>query len=357
MKILHIACIGHHAEGIGTVLQKLVPEQLSLGQDVRIITVCVNQLYSNLPIVTITRRINFLKYLSLWMPDIVVFHSMYEMIYIQFYKVLINLNIPYLVQMHGALSISNYRKNYIRKLIANYLFFNTFLKKAAGIIYLNEQEYNNCVVKEINPLAVIIPNGCDLRPFSLSQEQSKLPLEIVYVGRIAIVHKALDVLVEAIRIIQLLNVENIHFSFYGNGDRKEQAIFSESLNGLEKYAEFKGAIFGDEKVKIMTSCNMFILTSRYEGMPMGVLEALSFGIPCILTPGTNLADSVEIAGAGWKTECVAQAIAECIIRSANEYSMNPQKFHRAAYEISKKYDWRTIAVQSLNCYRRFCGIL
>ena len=46
MRILHIAPIGHHAEGIGGVLMKLVPEQMNLGHEVRIISIYNNLIYN-----------------------------------------------------------------------------------------------------------------------------------------------------------------------------------------------------------------------------------------------------------------------------------------------------------------------
>ena len=40
MKILHIASIGLSAEGIGTVISKIVPEQIKLGNDVKVLSIC-----------------------------------------------------------------------------------------------------------------------------------------------------------------------------------------------------------------------------------------------------------------------------------------------------------------------------
>ena len=46
----------------------------------------------------------------------------------------------------------------------------------------------------------------------------------------------------------------------------------------------------------MYEFDLFIHTFRFEGHPIAVLEALSYGIPCLLTPGTNMAGEVEAAG-------------------------------------------------------------
>ena len=48
--------------------------------------------------------------------------------------------------------------------------------------------------------------------------------------------------------------------------------------------------------------DMFILTSRHEGFPMSILEALSYGLPVLITKGTNMTDLVHKASAGWTCE-------------------------------------------------------
>ena len=39
--------------------------------------------------------------------------------------------------------------------------------------------------------------------------------------------------------------------------------------------------------------HIYILTSRYEGMPLTVLEALSCGCPCLITSQTNMEDLIS----------------------------------------------------------------
>ena len=42
---------------------------------------------------------------------------------------------------------------------------------------------------------------------------------------------------------------------------------------------------------------------------MAVLEALAMGVPCLVTPGTNMADEIAAAEAGWAVEPTAAGIA------------------------------------------------
>ena len=48
-----------------------------------------------------------------------------------------------------------------------------------------------------------------------------------------------------------------------------------------------GELYEEKKEEFLNGCRIMVLTSRYEGFPMTVLEALSHGNPCIVTPGTK----------------------------------------------------------------------
>lgn len=45
---------------------------------------------------------------------------------------------------------------------------------------------------------------------------------------------------------------------------------------------------------VLLQTDLFIQTSRHEGMPMGLLEALSIGVPCLVTVGTSLGHIIKI---------------------------------------------------------------
>jgi glycosyltransferase involved in cell wall biosynthesis len=61
---------------------------------------------------------------------------------------------------------------------------------------------------------------------------------------------------------------------------------------------FLGARLGDEKLSLLAACDIFVLCSRWEGLPMGCLEAASLGLPLFVSRGTNLAEYVEENNAG-----------------------------------------------------------
>lgn len=350
MNILHVSQIGKLKEGIGTVLYKLVPFQENLGNKVKVVSIFKNEVYPDLDIECIDSKKRFLNVINTINPDIVIFHSVYYLPYIKFYYLLLKNNIPYLIQMHGALSKQNYAKGKLKKWLANRLFFNKFLKNAKAIIYLNEEERENCIVKKINSKSLIIPNGCDKVKLITNEILPNNPLDILYIGRIDMIHKGNDKLIEAIEILNNEGYNECKVSVYANPNDPDLPLFKSKIEKFSGLIEYKGGIYGEDKDRRMRKADLFILTSRYEGMPMGILEALSYGIPCIVTPGTNMADIINKTSAGWVSSLDSSQIAETIKKAVDEYVQDYEKFRENAKNLSFEFDWGKIAEDSVKKY-------
>ena len=347
MKILHIAPIGHHAEGIGTVLQILVKKQQDFGNDVRVISVYENKIYSGINISHIRTSDDLQRYIGKWHPDVAVFHSVYVHQYAKFSKLLLKNNIPYAVQMHGALSEYNYRKKKFLKWCLRKWWLDKFIKEASLIIYLSEAEHRKCIINQINEQSAIIPNGCEIRKF-VKEKNNGRPVDIIFVGRIDFVNKGLDVLMSALRLLQSQGSTDFRLTYFGGGDEKSISRLKKELSEVPYLAKYEGPIYGEEKMKRLESSDIFILTSRSEGMPMGVLEALSCGVPCLLTPGTNMAEVVKKAKAGWVCDFSVESIANCIHQACKLYIADANGYRHNAFNLASSYNWDVIAKNSLN---------
>lgn len=351
MRILHITKIGKLKEGIGSVLYKLVPCQEKGGHHVKVVSIFENEVYPDMQVEHVSKAEDFATIVGDFKPDVAIFHSVYFMPYIKFSSILKSRGVPYLVQMHGVLSKENYAKGRLKKWIANQLFFNNFLRDAAAIIYLNNAERANCIINKLNPRNIIIPNGCDCVPCVDFTKPAPKKVDILYIGRIDMVHKGNDKLIEAIQILRDENYSGCKISVYANPNDPDLNVFKTKIAGLEELIEYKGGIYGKEKDERLNHADMFILTSRYEGMPMGILEALSFGIPCIVTPGTNMSEEIMSAQAGWVSDFDSREIASTIKKAVGEYLKHRSQFRTNAHKLSEKYDWQKIADDSIVSYQ------
>lgn len=92
--------------------------------------------------------------------------------------------------------------------------------------------------------------------------------------------KAYDVLVESVCLLAEKN-KNFHFCFIGTGEEETKIKQLVKDKNLEQYITFVG--YTKEIFKYMLGFDIFILTSRYEGVPYVLLEAMYLEIPIICT--------------------------------------------------------------------------
>jgi glycosyltransferase involved in cell wall biosynthesis len=69
----------------------------------------------------------------------------------------------------------------------------------------------------------------------------------------------------------------------GDGElRSEQVLLAKDL-GVEHRVNFMGQISSDEIPSLLSSYDIFLLPSRFEGQPIAALEAQASGLPCIIS--------------------------------------------------------------------------
>ena len=107
MKILHISNIETQSNGIYSVLSVLVKEQRALGNSVQIININKKSELTSTLFTNIRSFSKFKDYIFNYNPNIVIFHSVYSILYILFAILLRIKKIPYLIELHGALSQEN----------------------------------------------------------------------------------------------------------------------------------------------------------------------------------------------------------------------------------------------------------
>lgn len=64
-------------------------------------------------------------------------------------------------------------------------------------------------------------------------------------------------------------------------------------NHLEKVVQFEGWVGGDKKIELLNWADVFILPSKNEGLPISILEAMSYAMPIISTPVGGIPEVVS----------------------------------------------------------------
>ena len=77
---------------------------------------------------------------------------------------------------------------------------------------------------------------------------------------------------------------------------------------------------------------------------------MAYGIPCIVTDGTNLRGFIEEHHAGWGAENTAQSIGDTIVRAIGERSTWNEKSANARAAVRESFDWDVVAKETLSLY-------
>lgn len=288
-------------------------------------------------------------------PDLVVFHEVYRKEYIWIAKNLLRNKIPYIIVSHGSLTEEAQKKKELKKIVANILLFNRFINNAAALQCLSQKELEET---KFNERKFIGTNGISVPPKSKSQFNTNAT-EIVYIGRMDPFHKGIDMLIGGIaQCSEYLRNANVRVNMYGpdHSTWHEEILNMISEHNVSDLVFLHNGVEGKEKEQLLLTSDIFIQTSRFEGMPMGILEALSYGIPCLITTGTNLGDFVKEYDAGWVAQTEAEAIASEMIKAVEQRGLWLKKAQGARRLIMENFDWSIIAKETIEEYQKYINI-
>ena len=131
---------------------------------------------------------------------------------------------------------------------------------------------------------IILPDSIDVERF----HHVPLPLkyDLISVARLSS-EKNLGILLKAVAMVKNKK-RNIKLGLVGDGPMKD--ALQEMVRNLDivNNVEFLG--FRQDPEYFYNSAKIYVLTSTTEGLPMSMLEAMSCGIPCIVSNVGNISD-------------------------------------------------------------------
>lgn len=188
----------------------------------------------------------------------------------------------------------------------------------------------------------VIPNGVDIP--SLSNKTKKKHL--LFIGRIEVNQKGLDLLISAYKTISKL--ADYPLVIAGSGENKQINLLQELVkkSGQQNNIKLIGKVSGEQKDKLIKNSFCIIIPSRFETFSISALEALTYGIPLIIFPIHGLdwvPSNACIRAKSLNAKALTLAMKQCLTDKKLQTSLK-----KNGIAFSKKYSWEAIA----NKYKR-----
>ena len=191
------------------------------------------------------------------------------------------------------------------------------------------------------PNAIAIPNPIILHP--CTKEKKK---ELLYVGRVNRSQKKIDLLLEVWETIYHKNPD-WKLNIVGGGEDLEELRESCKEKRMEN-VYFHG--FKDP-INYYEDASIFCMTSSFEGLPMTIIEAMSYGVVPILFDSFGAASDLITSGKNgilipaFNIDCYVSKL-----QSLMDDSSNLANLRQSAIQSSTKYDMNCIGEKWLKLF-------
>ena len=224
------------------------------------------------------------------------------------------------------------------------------VKYADEIIVLSKN-VQNYFYKEYNRETKFIPNGVSkpniIKPkiikdrYNLSKDDY-----ILFLGRI-VPEKGIHYLIDAYS--KIMTNKKLVIA----GGASDTDAYFQKLKNLAKNNKniiFTGFVQGKVLDELYSNCYIYTLPSDLEGMPLSLLEAMSYGNCCLTSDISECATVIENNGVTFKKSDVKD-----LIKSLQYLCDNPQKVkqykNKSQKYILDKYNWNDVVDKTLQLYR------
>lgn len=145
---------------------------------------------------------------------------------------------------------------------------------------------------------------------------------------------------------------NVQLVMAGDGDLDKIRALAKSL-GIEQRIETPGWLAGKAWDRTFRACDIYVLPSFFEGMPVSVLEAMAYGKPIVSTPVGGIQALVEEGVNGF---LVPSGDPKQLEKKLRELLMDPDLRQRMGNEsrsiLSKRFDVHLIVDYLISVYQK-----
>ena len=234
--------------------------------------------------------------------DIIHVFSWYNHICMEFAKAAKRNQVPYFITTWASLNPGAKKIKKKRKMLMDFLYTNNLIKNASGLHSIGESETKAYLELGAKKEKIHrIDNGVVLENFEIKEKVDifqKFGIEknspyILYLGRID-GKKGIEMLLESFATIKQTFPEIfLILAGFGNDEYMEKIKKLVKKMSLEKVVKITGYVTEQEKLECYKHAQMFVLTSKDDIRPRAVQDALTMGIPVLITENCDYPEVSE----------------------------------------------------------------
>lgn len=214
------------------------------------------------------------------------------------------------------------------------------------------KELKNYYQEKYKTEVTYIPNGVNsyaprkpLKILEYGVEQNKY---ILFLGRISS-EKGVHYLIEAYKAAELSDMKLVIVGSQLKGDSYSQEL--EFLAKDNKNIIFAGEARGDIWEEWYSNASLFVLPSEIEGLPISLLEAMSFARPCLVS---DIPENIEaLGGEGFTFENKnVGSLTKKLKEIYSNPSLSEELGNRAKTRVEQIYGWDSVVEDFVQFYKK-----
>lgn len=249
------------------------------------------------------------------------------------------------IQQHGGnikqfyySECSEKKQNFIKKI----------LKKAD--IFIVVAPYLKDIFKDIveEEKIVVLPNAVEI-PKEISHNYKEQ--DLLFLGRLC-KEKGIYELLDAVKE---LKPEFPKLHLYLGGVWAEEAL-EKKAKSCQEFVHYLGWIGSKEKAEYLQKCNIFVLPTYFEGLPMSLLEGMAYGCACLATEVGGIPQVVTDRKDG---VLIPPKDVQALKNAIRELLQNPQLQDKLGTNgrrtIEEKFELNKSVCKLIQIYQQVCG--
>jgi glycosyltransferase involved in cell wall biosynthesis len=252
--------------------------------------------------------------------------------------------VPYVTQTHGMVDASQRRLAYLLDALAT----RRVLRDASTAFHLTELERNDLaqVARTAALRLVPLPNGV---PTSTLRAEVASGREVLFLARLQ-ARKRPAAFVEA-AIALKDQFPQTRFTLVGPDEGEAPAVLAriEAANAQDVIT-WEGPLEPGQTLARMSRASIYVLPSVDEPFPMTVLEAMSIGLPTIVTDTCGLIHDLSDPSAVTVVDASVATLTTALQRLLNDPSARISLGERGRAEVDNRFSIRQAAQIALNAF-------